>query len=1026
MQLNHDSTVFFHLYSFDLINYNKMIIYSFLVSIYAMIVPSIIIGIGILIAIGGIIAIFTKIDLNKKKKQNHQSNNILQSENNIDDGVTRIKLDDSINKSANFQLDIQKTECLGNIHNLESRHPQDKKFCQQLSSESGLHQHYEAQDNKLSIVLPIIDRLTNIVPQIINGLATHAMHREVNQKSKDTPLAYTDETTPIFDSTNLSKQHKIELDICATTSVPHWEHTYIYSVDDLQSANHQQKQFYSYFKVQFLQGQYLDLEDNSNYAFVLMFDLAEDYKKHKDYMLLKQQFDTLAEKYPIVAQYINRTLLNVVSIINHEDAKKALKSFDKSHGQLCQWIKSNEIIEVQGIKLTRGNFYVGECFRLPDRVIKDNIYFGYKGSYIFGPVLNPNLPISDSNDKNIFCSYNDMSPAWRLKYLMWLADDIQVADVPTEILLFYLYGCELRMFIDPQTNNSERESLLYDLIKLHKSINVSSVHNDTQVHQKLCDLIGNAIVKYFRNAHEKFETKGILGNCRAFQDYIVAQKFACKRTFSSDDAFDIATEIYDVAQIVPSEYISVARKYFIDDFMKWQKDLDINYKMTMAQQFSVDYFYSGFFRSEQVNLHYKIESLPSDLWKVHNAIWNCYYWNITSKFKRYNEIKKRYDGKETIAAIQVLPDDIDIREFPKIQTLIINIENKMQSENYSVTPIDWLLTQWEYKRKDDKSIHKEYADSIINGLFRLGYGIVPNYDIDRKRFNFGDICVIYRNKEHYPIKSTPAYDRADLFIKLASYIVHADNATDSDLVFVTDQLKLYNNTPGNHIHLTAVIRWRFLSKKQPLDKSTKNAIANLTSEHRTTIGNALIRLACINGDIHPKRIDCLKKVLPLLGIEVDNIHSQIHRLLTDKEGFAVVEKKSDAVEFTINRQSAYSQKTIESSVIINPKKLNIFEQQTKAAQKLLSEIFVEEEPALPQNMELDATATTWMKILKSLLAKETWKRVEVEKICKEHGLMMGAVLEQINDFAYEKVDDAVIEDDDENIYVTLDYKEQLI
>ena len=90
-----------------------------------------------------------------------------------------------------------------------------------------------------------------------------------------------------------------------------------------------------------------------------------------------------------------------------------------------------------------------------------------------------------------------------------------------------------------------------------------------------------------------------------------------------------------------------------------------------------------------------------------------------------------------------------------------------------------------------------------------------------------------------------------------------------------------------------------------------------------------------------------------MGIEVDNIHSQIHRLLTDKEGFAVVEKKSDAVEFTINRQSAYSQKTIESSVIINPKKLNIFEQQTKAAQKLLSEIFVEEEPALPQNMELE-------------------------------------------------------------------------
>lgn len=42
------------------------------------------------------------------------------------------------------------------------------------------------------------------------------------------------------------------------------------------------------------------------------------------------------------------------------------------------------------------------------------------------------------------------------------------------------------------------------------------------------------------------------------------------------------------------------------------------------------------------------------------------------------------------------------------------------------------------------------------------------------------------------------------------------------------------------------------------------------------------------------------------------------------------------------------------------------------------------------------------------------------------GLMLGAVLEQINDFAYDKVDDAVIEDDGEYLYVTLDYKEKLI
>ncbi len=74
------------------------------------------------------------------------------------------------------------------------------------------------------------------------------------------------------------------------------------------------------------------------------------------------------------------------------------------------------------------------------------------------------------------------------------------------------------------------------------------------------------------------------------------------------------------------------------------------------------------------------------------------------------------------------------------------------------------------------------------------------------------------------------------------------------------------------------------------------------------------------------------------------------------------------MEFTINSQPTYPQNTVEPNVIINPKNSVSLNSKQKAAQKLLSEIFVEEEPALPQNMELDATATTWMKILKSLLA----------------------------------------------------------
>jgi hypothetical protein len=40
--------------------------------------------------------------------------------------------------------------------------------------------------------------------------------------------------------------------------------------------------------------------------------------------------------------------------------------------------------------------------------------------------------------------------------------------------------------------------------------------------------------------------------------------------------------------------------------------------------------------------------------------------------------------------------------------------------------------------------------------------------------------------------------------------------------------------------------------------------------------------------------------------------------------------------------------------------------------------------------------------------------------------MIGSVLEQINDYALETVDDIIIEDDGENIYIMTEYKDLLI
>ena len=893
-----------------------------------------------------------------------------------------------------------------------------------------------------------------LVSQIISGLLNHAMQQEIKKEvsSEDNIIEglypsnikenednnnqidsadnnmWEYSTKDSYDSEAGNNNHPIN-------KVPYWEHTYVYSASYLENANQVQKQFYNHFKEEFLKGHYLNIEDNSNYVFVLMFDLCDDYKKHKNYDLLKLQLDKLAENYPVTARYTSKTLLDSVIAVNQEDAENTLKFYDKSRGQLCRWITSEEVVDVQGIKLTRGNFYIGECFLLPNNIVEVNHsdYYGYKGRYIYASVLNPKLPVNMNENlhKSIFCSYYDMSPTMRYEYLMWLSRKKEAHEVSTDILLFYLYGCEIRMFIDPRTKIQERKEILDNIIQLYFSLNnrLSVSENTWMILQNISEFVGNSIVKYFRSEIDDFKYKKILKKSRTYVYSLILKNVIDKDVLFPVKAFDMACKLYDIEEIVPINYISIAQSYFIKTFVKETLNLCVDSEVSTLNEdicFQYNKYNNSCFCPERINLYYQIESVPLKLWNIDYIIAKCYD-DIEFIFRPYNREKKYSGGKETIMAILFLPLEVDLSKVPSIQTIVSYIENEMQSNQYLVRFIDWVLDLFGFNRQEAKTIHINYIDSIISGLHRMGFGIVPNYKVDKKRFNFGDTCIIYKNREGYSVEQTLKYEHIGLFIKLASYVVLMDKVLEEDFAFVEQQVTLYADTAGNQRHLSASIRWRFSSKKRPpIDKQVRNAIEALTNEQCALMGNALMKLACIDGDVHPKRVEGLKKILPLLGVEVDNIHSQIHRILTDGEGFATIEKKSDAVEFAIDTEIGKEGNHIDTNIILNSEKLHIFEQQTKNAQELLSEIFVDDDIPVSQNTIDNPAAEKWKDVLTLLLSKEKWEREEIENKCQEMGLMLGAVLEQINDFAYEKVDDVVVEDDGEYLYVTLDYKEKLI
>ncbi|MEQ8360104.1 MAG: tellurite resistance TerB C-terminal domain-containing protein [Cytophagales bacterium] len=94
-----------------------------------------------------------------------------------------------------------------------------------------------------------------------------------------------------------------DLSIGGTGNVPYWSHSYVYSYNEIETATSQQREFYDHLREKVLAGEYVDIEGNTNYAFILYFDLLNEYEKHKDIGLLESQYKLIGEICPRTKSY---------------------------------------------------------------------------------------------------------------------------------------------------------------------------------------------------------------------------------------------------------------------------------------------------------------------------------------------------------------------------------------------------------------------------------------------------------------------------------------------------------------------------------------------------------------------------------------------------------------------------------------------------------------------------------------------------------------------------------------------------
>lgn len=174
-------------------------------------------------------------------------------------------------------------------------------------------------------------------------------------------------------------------------------------------------------------------------------------------------------------------------------------------------------------------------------------------------------------------------------------------------------------------------------------------------------------------------------------------------------------------------------------------------------------------------------------------------------------------------------------------------------------------------------------------------------------------------------------------------------------------------------------------------------------------------------DEHEKRIEAEKQIKDLKRqLKRGQKQGQKQRKATkDSSGFATIEKSEGTHGYEIKKPQPQVSKPL-----LDQEKLAELQMQTRASQDMLAEIFDQEEETSTEAITR-SDDERMLDMLRRLFDKEVWTRAEIAELAGPE-VVIGSLLEQINDYSCSKIDDIVVEEDDDKIYVAIEYKEHLI
>ena len=677
-----------------------------------------------------------------------------------------------------------------------------------------------------------------------------------------------------------------------------------------------------------------------------------------------------------------------------------------------RWVFPGSTVTVAGHVLSGGFFYFGGKLDSQD------------GFATEAALIDESLEVTHAADTETdeslgyWPKYISLSPRCRGAYLQWLASERNNPDTPIGYVFLYFYGLERRAVVDgvraDAVTDDEFEAIVNEV-------------------RRLIGIYGNHST-FGRYAYRLLEWMKLMRpECVQVSDEEIAQ-WQLRQLFALNAGRQI-TQGNPIPDSMAFTWLSFTDFTPRTAARRCQSQFQELFKIQYRQRFGDGLTVKP--NKTMVNLHYRPASASISVQTLPNSdIPDPTV--LTSVSKRLIQLAdectdqldafSRYVGREgqnesDIEGLLLLPDELTRHETPSALARFDSWADAIIEQNHGVANVADLWGQIRNEPVD--KINKKELEIIRNLMAKIGCGFAPDPRYHDAKPSPQDKIVLHRGGLDPDYAPTDRFRELGVSLRLGAMVAAIDGEIHDNETVVLRRLidREKDLMPAEKISLHAYLSWRL---NTPVNAaSLKTQIEKLSGSAKETISRILISVALADGRVDSHEIKQLEKLYTSLGLERALVASDIHGLTTERSPISTSTSSAKAHD-----KGHAGSGDVTGGFKIDYSVLARHEAETGDAQDILDSIFATDEPEeeedqtlggtnVAQESSADELDSAHRKLYEKLIDRQSWSRSEVEALCQDLELMVDGALEAINDWAFNQVNEPVL-DDEGDVYVRHD------